>query len=106
MKKYKLSVGVLLLFIIASVILFNVKNNKDYNENLGHTSLYVETYLADKNQLTHPNVIKFDKPWHGYKYWMGYTPYPNPIADNEETGCNELKDSQLIYRDDLDRLEI
>ena len=64
---------------------------------------------------------------------MGYTPYPNgdgeeenpsiaasndmykwetpknlanPIADNEETGCNELKDSQLIYRDDLDRLEM
>ena len=63
---------------------------------------------------------------------MGYTPYPNgdgeeenpsiavskdmykwetpknlanPIANNEETGCNELKDSQLIYRDDLDRLE-
>ena len=133
LKKYKLSLGVLLLFIIASVILFNVKNNKDYNENLGHTSLYVETYLAGKNQLTHPNVIKFDKPWHGYKYWMGYTPYPNgdgeeenpsiavsndmykwetpknlanPIADNEETGCNELKDSQLIYRDDLDRLEM
>lgn len=133
MKKYKMSLGVLLLFIIASVILFNVKNNKDYNENLGHTSLYVETYLAGKNQLTHPNVIKFDKPWHGYKYWMGYTPYPNangeeenpsiavsndmykwetpknlanPIADNEETGCNELKDSQLIYRDDLDRLEM
>ncbi len=133
MKKYKLSLGVLLLFVIASVILFNVKNNKDYSENLGHTSLYVETYLAGKNQLTHPNVIKFDKPWHGYKYWMGYTPYPNgdgeeenpsiaasndmykwetpknlanPIADNEETGCNELKDSQLIYRDDLDRLEM
>lgn len=30
----------------------------------------------------------------------------NPIADNEETGCNELKDSQLIDRDDLDRLEM
>ncbi|WP_138342661.1 hypothetical protein [Intestinibacter bartlettii] len=133
MKKNRMIFIILLIFVILSIALFNVKNNKDYNENLGHTSLYVETYLAGKNQLTHPNVIKFDKPWHGYKYWMGYTPYPNgdgeeenpsiaasndmykwetpknlanPIADNEETGCNELKDSQLIYRDDLDRLEM
>lgn len=134
MKKSRLlSIGIILIFIIISIALYNIKNDKSYNENLGHTSLYVETYLAGKNQLTHPNVIKFDNPWHGYKYWMGYTPYPNangeeenpsiavsndmykwetpknlanPIADNEETGCNELKDSQLIYRDDLDRLEM
>ena len=133
MRKYKISLFIVLVFVVISVVLFNVKNYKDYNENLGHTSLYIETYLAGKNQPTHPNVIKFDKPWHGYKYWMGYTPYPNgdgeeenpsiavsndmykwetpknlanPIADNEETGCNELKDSQLIYRDDLDRLEM
>lgn len=133
MKKNKILLFIVLFFIILSVSLFNIKNNKNQNENLGHTSLYIETYLAGKNQLTHPNVIKFDKPWHGYKYWMGYTPYPNangeeenpsiaasndmykwetpknlanPIADNEETGCNELKDSQLIYRDDLERLEM
>jgi len=124
---------IVIFFIALSTLQFSIKNLKLYNENLGHISLYIETYLAGKNQLTHPNVIKFDKPWHGYKYWMGYTPYPNadgeeenpsiaasndmykwetpknlanPIADNEETGCNELKDSQLIYRDDLDRLEM
>ena len=133
MKKYKIPVMIVLLFLIISSVLFNIKNHKEYNQNLGYISLYIETYLAGKNQPTHPNVIKFDKPWHGYKYWMGYTPYPNgdgeeenpsiaasndmykwetpknlanPIADNEETGCNELKDSQLIYRDDLDRLEM
>lgn len=133
LKKYKLILVILGFFIIVSGVLFNIKNDKSYNENVGHISLYVETYLAGQNQLTHPNVIKFDRPWHGYRYWMGYTPYPNangeeenpsiavsndmykwetpknlanPIADNEETGCNELKDSQLIYRDDLDRLEM
>ena len=134
MKKYKILMIIIVIFFIAlSTLQFSIKNLKLYNENLGHISLYIETYLAGKNQLTHPNVIKFDKPWHGYKYWMGYTPYPNadgeeenpsiaasndmykwetpknlanPIADNEETGCNELKDSQLIYRDDLDRLEM
>lgn len=133
MKKCRISLMIIMLFITLSAILFNVKNNKLYSNDVGHTSLYIETYLAGKNQPTHPNVIKFDKPWHGYKYWMGYTPYPNgngeeenpsiaasndmykwetpknlanPIADNEETGCNELKDSQLIYRDDLDRLEM
>ena len=133
MKKYNLRLITLLFFIIISILLFDAKNNKSYNEELGHTSLYIETYLAGKNQLTHPNVIKFDEKWNGYKYWMGYTPYPNangeeenpciaasndmynwetpknlanPIANNEETGCNELKDSQLIYRDDLNRLEM
>ena len=133
MNKYRISLIIIIFFIVISVIFFNKKNQNLYNESVGHISLYIETYLAGKNQPTHPNVIKFDKPWHGYKYWMGYTPYPNgdgeeenpsiavsndmykwetpknlanPIADNEETGCNELKDSQLIYRDDLDRLEM
>ena len=99
----------------------------------GDIPLEVETYLAGKNQLTHPSLISFDKQWNGYKYWMVYTPYPyangeeenpsiavsndmykwttpkglaNPIANNEETGCNELKDGHILYRDDLDRLEV
>lgn len=101
--------------------------------NVGNVRLNVETYLAGKNQVTHPSVYTFDEPWHGYKYWMAYSPYPeangeeenpcvavsndlykweapkflaNPIADNEDTGCDELKDPHILYRDDLDRLEI
>ena len=30
----------------------------------------------------------------------------NPIGDNEETGCDELKDPHILYRDDLDRIEV
>ena len=58
MRKYKISLFIVIVFVVISIVLFNVKNHKDYNENLGHTSLYIETYLAGKNQPTHPNVIK------------------------------------------------
>lgn len=30
---------------------------------------------------THPSVVKFDTPWHGFLYWMAVTPYPN--TENE-----------------------
>lgn len=99
----------------------------------GTVRLNIETYYAGLDQATHPAVISFEKPWNGYRYWMAYTPYPwgngeeetpsvavsndlyawitpdgmvNPIADNEETGCRELKDPHILYRDDLDRIEI
>ena len=99
----------------------------------GSVALDIRTYCAGLNQPTHPNVISFDSPWHGYRYYMAYTPYPyangfeetpciaasndmihwesptgavNPIATSEELACDELKDSHLLYRKDLDRLEM
>lgn len=99
----------------------------------GEIRLNLETYYAGMDQATHPSVIYFAEPWNGYRYWMAYTPYPyangeeenpsvaasndlygwvtpngmvNPIADNEETGCRELKDPHILYRADLDRVEI
>ena len=95
--------------------------------------LHIETYRGGNNQLTHPSCISFDKEWNEYRYWMAYTPYPyangeeenpsicasndlyqwdtpkglaNPIANNEEVGCDELKDSHILYRDDLNRIEV
>ncbi len=95
--------------------------------------LNIETYLAGQNQPTHPSILGFDQPWHGYRYWLAYTPFPyangeeenpcvavsndlfgwqapkglaNPVAYNEETGCSELKDVSLLYREDLDQLEL
>lgn len=100
---------------------------------LGTVRLNIETYRAGNNQPTHPSVITFPEEWNGAKYWLAYSPYPNangeeenpclaisndmlfwmtpyglanPIADNEETGCDELKDPHLVYREDLDRLEM
>lgn len=116
----------LILFLIGDI-------NITSPSSLGTVRLNIETYLAGENQPTHPSVYIFDEPWNGYKYWLAYSPYPegngeeenpciavsndlyywetpgtlaNPIATNEETVCNELKDPHIVYREDLDRIEI
>lgn len=103
------------------------------NYTCGECALDIRTYYAGKNQATHPSVVSFSEPWNGYKYYMAYTPYPygngsdenpclaasndlinwvkpegliNPIAWCEETECDELKDPHLLYRKDLDQLEM
>ena len=95
--------------------------------------LNIQTYYAGNDQPTHPSIVSFTEKWNGYKYWMAYSPYPygngeeenpciacsndllywdipqnflNPIANNEEVGCKELKDPHILYRADLDRLEV
>ena len=130
MKKISLSALCFALVLTAFTCLVGAA---DVSESLGTVRLNVETYLAGKNQPTHPSAMVFSQPWNGYKYWMAYSPYPygsgeeenpciavsndmlywetpvglaNPIADNEETGCDELKDPHIVYREDLDRLEM
>lgn len=84
------------------------------------------------NQATHPSVIQFEEAWNGYKYWMGFTPYPygddqkenpsivashdginwvvpdfvlNPLAPIElENGYNS--DTHLVYNDVTKELEL
>lgn len=102
-------------------------------KNCCEIALDLTTYYAGQNQATHPNVISFEEQWHGYRYYMAYTPYPfangfeenpclaasndlihwekpagliNPIACAEETQCDELKDTHLLYRNDTDQLEM
>ncbi len=101
----------------------------------GTDALQIKTHYAGKNQCTHPNVVVFPKPWNGYRYYMAFTPLPfgngseenpsvaasndlihwdnlpdknaiRPIAWCEETACDELKDTHLLYRSDLDRIEL
>ena len=36
---------------------------------------HIPTYDGS-NQATHPSVVRFQKPWNGYRYWMAMTPYP------------------------------
>lgn len=131
MKKWlKITISVLILIVF--LLLF--RNNRNLVPlALGTVRVNIKTYLAGQNQPTHPSVVAFSNPWNGAKYWLAYSPYPygngeeenpcvatsddlvywecplgvaNPIADNEETGCNELKDPHLLYRNDLDRLEM
>ncbi len=99
----------------------------------GSAALNIETYIDGENQPTHPSVVDMVQKWNGFRYWMAYSPYPdangaeenpcvgvsndmyhwttpdglyNPIAFNEETACDELKDPHIVYNDDLDRMEI
>lgn len=40
----------------------------------------------------HPSVVRFDKEWNGYKYWMAFTPYPNSDATKENPVINVSND--------------
>jgi hypothetical protein len=106
----------------------NIKQN-----NCASNVLAIITYYSGKGQVTHPSLLVFDNSWNGHKYYLGYTPYPyangteenpclavsddlvhwekpeglvNPIATCEESECDELKDAHLVYRVDLDRIEM
>lgn len=99
----------------------------------GSAVLNIGTYIDGKNQPTHPSVVDMGEKWNGFRYWMAYSPYPNadgaeenpcigasndmlhwttpnglynPIAFNEETACDELKDPHVVYNNDLNRLEV
>ena len=42
------------------------------------------THLADKIQATHPSVKFFPEGWNGWRYWMGFTPYPSGNDAHED----------------------
>ena len=123
----------LFMMCVALFVFMLMRPSDSPSKSIGTVRLNVETYRAGKNQPTHPSVVVFPEAWNGAKYWLAYSPYPyhngeeenpclavsddmlywetplglaNPIADNEETGCDELKDPHLLYRADLDRLEM
>lgn len=37
---------------------------------------HIPTYDGS-DQATHPSVVRFDRPWNGFRWWMAMTPYPN-----------------------------
>ncbi|MBQ3005759.1 MAG: hypothetical protein IJD88_07475 [Clostridia bacterium] len=135
MKKLLGKIGVILaVALLCSAFVFaSLTVGYTDDVSLGRVRLNIETYLAGKNQPTHPSFYDFGNKWNGYRYWMAYSPYPygngqeenpciavsndllywetpkslaNPIADNEETGCDELKDPHIVYREDLKRIEV
>lgn len=105
----------------------------DFSSSEGSAALDIQTYLDGKNQPTHPSVVDMGEEWNGWRYWMAYSPYPNanggeenpcvavsndmlswttpeglynPIAFNENTACDELKDPHILYNEDMDMLEV
>ncbi|MBI9032561.1 T9SS type A sorting domain-containing protein [bacterium] len=39
--------------------------------------LDIESYIADNDEVVHPDVIYIENGWNGYEYWMVFTPFPN-----------------------------
>jgi hypothetical protein len=80
-------------------------------------------------QAEHPDIVYFPAGWHGYKYWMAFTPYPfgnnrreNPsiVVSNDGTvwlvppgltnplvpapACDHNSDPDLVYHPETDEL--
>lgn len=63
--------------------------DKESNKNADGKLKHIE------GQVTHPDVVKLDKPWNGYEYWVVYTPnvsvtsqYENPYIAASHDGKN------------------
>lgn len=125
-----------ILMIVTGILAVNICitiRKPQYGRSENPSDIALTTYLAGDNQPTHPSVYDFGKQWHGWRYWMAYSPYPNgngeeenpciavsndlstwtsppglhnPIAFNEETGCEELKDPHIVYNSTTDSLEV
>ncbi|HXQ77120.1 MAG TPA: hypothetical protein VN797_02880, partial [Gemmatimonadaceae bacterium] len=40
------------------------------------TPIEFETY-ENSHQVVHPSTVAFAQPWHGQRFWLALTPYPN-----------------------------
>ena len=40
------------------------------------TPIEFETY-ENSHQVVHPSAVAFTQPWHGQRFWLALTPYPN-----------------------------
>jgi len=92
------------------------------------SSAFKMTTYDGSGQSVHPCVVYFPNGWHGYKYWMGYTPYPysndkyeNPCIAASNDGTNWVNpgvtnplspalavghncDTELVYNPKTDQL--
>ena len=88
--KHKGTVILLIVFIVSGVT-GCILVLRDYllpmfSNSEGSAVLDIETYIDGGNQPTHPSVIDMKQMWHGFRYWMAYSPYP--YSDGaEENPC-------------------
>ena len=117
-----------------------IKNTNTIEDSIGKNEKLGNFYLNLKDergrtQATHPKVLRFQKKWNGYRYWIAYTPYPygnaikeNPcvMASNDLVKWNIISkknipldkppgkatkkrynsDTHLVYINDTDTLEL
>lgn len=123
----------ILIFFIIMTIAGLIFRNVYYQDIVNANKLNVITTL-NNNQGYHPKVISFEKAWHGYKYWIAFTPYPgkdetkeNPVINasndlihweephgienpldvpNTPDSFHYNSDTHLLYNDELDQIEL
>lgn len=109
---------------------FKLQSNSKSKLNL--TSVYGGQEKKYPNSAYHPKIVDMGSKWHGYRYWISYTPYPkaidkyeNPtiVGSNDLINYSEIKfcegipndykanvrynsDSELVYNSDKNRLEL
>jgi len=45
--------------------------------------LQIPSYVPNSVEVVHPDIVHVPSRWHGYEYWMSYTPYPNSVSSKE-----------------------
>lgn len=73
-------------FLLLNDIFYNSFKNYHHNNQINLQDPY------NTNQGYHPKIISFDNFWHGYKYWMAFTPYPNRDSLKENPCINVSND--------------
>lgn len=59
-------------------------SNIDYETVCGKNAKYklnLKSVYGDI-EAYHPDILYFKKKWHGYKYWISFTPYPNATGSD------------------------
>lgn len=91
------------LIIRINIINHNLNNIENYITNTNSNApvrLNLISSYGD-NQAFHPKVITFNKKWHGYKYYMVFSPYPYANSKYENPHIKGSND--LINWEDLDK---
>ncbi|MCH5217392.1 MAG: hypothetical protein J1F07_02380 [Muribaculaceae bacterium] len=75
------------LLSILSAILFAATftacvNDQPATSDNSPMTIDVNNYMQNTQNI-HPKVLYFPEGWHGYRFWMAYTPYPNGAVDCE-----------------------
>lgn len=80
-----------------------IENSIGKNNELGNFYLNLQDSNG-KTQSTHPKILKFKNKWNGYKYWVGYTPYPYGNSERENPcvmASNDLIKWNIVNKNNI-----
>lgn len=90
MKRKTIIIVIFFLIISLSTVVTRAIN-KDVSN--AKTYLHIPTTYKSP-QATHPSLVSFKKRWHGFKYWLAYTPYEH--ADSNQENPSIIASNDLV----------